>query len=88
MPSPPSSSADDTSVIQQALTNCKGTGKSVVLADEPTGNLDNETSQDVQALLQELNRELGISFVIVTHDPNLAAKANRILRMDRGRLLA
>lgn len=58
----------------------------VVLADEPTGNLDHETSNTIQALLHELNRDLGISFVIVTHDMTLASQASRILKMESGRL--
>jgi lipoprotein-releasing system ATP-binding protein len=69
-----------------ALARALVTEPAVVLADEPTGNLDNDTSMEVQALLAELNRELGICFVVVTHDQGLAKSAQRILRMDHGRL--
>ncbi len=69
-----------------ALARALVTKPALVLADEPTGNLDHETSASIQALLHELNRDLGISFVIVTHDVGLAAQASRILKMESGRI--
>ncbi|HMP80623.1 MAG TPA: ABC transporter ATP-binding protein [Pirellulaceae bacterium] len=58
----------------------------VVVADEPTGSLDADTSQQIQVLLQRLNRELDITMVMVTHDPDVASIATRQLRLDRGRV--
>jgi putative ABC transport system ATP-binding protein len=56
----------------------------VVVADEPTGSLDATTSEQVQDLLQRLNRELDITMLMVTHDSDVARIASRQLRLDRG----
>ncbi len=59
----------------------------VVVADEPTGSLDTETSEQVQVLLQRLNKELDITLLMVTHDAEAAGIASRQLVLDRGRFL-
>jgi putative ABC transport system ATP-binding protein len=58
------------------------------VADEPTGSLDAETSDQVQILLQRLNRELNITMLMVTHDSNVAGIATKQLILDRGKFLA
>ena len=59
-----------------------------VLADEPTGNLDQKTAQEVMQLLQQLNRDYKTSFIIVTHDLAIAKKMDRILEMKSAKLVS
>lgn len=60
----------------------------IMFADEPTGNLDAETSGPIVEMLFRLNREAGTALVLVTHDPALAAKARRVVKMSGGTIIA
>jgi putative ABC transport system ATP-binding protein len=68
--------------IARALVN----KPDIILADEPTGNLDSTSGAEVMAILQGLNRELGITVVLVTHDEEIARHAERILHVHDGRI--
>ncbi|WP_173910239.1 ABC transporter ATP-binding protein [Acinetobacter sp. Marseille-Q1618] len=59
----------------------------IIFADEPTGNLDGHTAQEIEQLLFELNRELGTTLVLVTHDPKLAAQCQRHFELKDGQLI-
>ena len=59
----------------------------VLLADEPTGSLDHATGETVMQLMFELNRETGTTLVLVTHDPSIAARCDRQLRIEAGRVM-
>ena len=58
----------------------------IIFADEPTGNLDGQTAQEIENLLFDLNRELGTTLILVTHDRNLASLCQRHVELDDGRL--
>ncbi len=70
--------------IARALVN----RPKLVLADEPTGNLDSERTAEIIALLSRLNREAGQTFLLVTHEPEIGAACGRIVRMRDGRIQA
>jgi len=69
--------------IARALVN----GPAIVWADEPTGNLDSKTTADVMGLIHQLNTEQQQTFVIVTHDADIGALCNRIVRMNDGEII-
>ena len=70
--------------IARALVN----NPSMLLADEPTGNLDTRTSLDVMSVFQRLNRESGITIVLVTHEPDIAEFADRVVTVRDGRVVS
>ena len=70
--------------IARALINSPG----LLLADEPTGNLDTRTSHEIMQTLTALNREHGVTIIVVTHEPDIAAYFDRVLTMRDGRVVA
>jgi len=70
--------------IARALLN----DPSIVLADEPTGNLDSETSVEVMEIFRRLNEDRGITIVLITHEPNIADYGSRIIRFKDGRVVS
>lgn len=68
--------------IARALAN----KPAILFADEPTGNLDGKSGREVLTLLRQVNRELGITLVLVTHDLNVAEQADRIIRLEDGKI--
>jgi ABC-type lipoprotein export system ATPase subunit len=70
--------------IARALVN----RPTVLLADEPTGSVDTQTSQELVGLMQWLNREEGVTFVIVTHDLDLAGHTDRMIGLSDGRVVS
>ncbi len=68
--------------IARALVN----EPALILADEPTGNLDSKTGQEIMNLLLDLNKERGLTLILVTHDPTIAARAQRVIHLKDGRI--
>ncbi|MBQ4640846.1 MAG: ABC transporter ATP-binding protein [Clostridia bacterium] len=68
--------------IARALAN----KPAILFADEPTGNLDGKSGREVLTLLRQVNRELGITLVLVTHDLNVAEQADRIIQLEDGKI--
>ena len=69
--------------ISRALVN----NPQLILADEPTGNLDTQTSREIMTIFQQLNREQGITIVLVTHEDDIAACTRRLVRVKDGRVV-
>lgn len=70
--------------IARALIN----RPAILLADEPTGNLDSATGAEIMALLARLNREQGVTLLVVTHDPDIAAFSHRVVRLKDGQIMS
>jgi putative ABC transport system ATP-binding protein len=70
-----------------AIARAIVTDPDIILADEPTGNLDATSAREVLTLLQKLNRDYGKTIVLVTHDPHSAAAASRLLHLDKGKFV-
>ncbi len=68
--------------IARALAN----SPAIIIADEPTGNLDTKRGQEIIDLLKELNKKGGITLIIITHDPNIARQADRIIKIQDGKI--
>ena len=69
-----------------AVARALVTDPALVLADEPTGELDAETSAEIIRMMRRLNQDLGTTFIIVTHDPAVARQTDRIIELDSGRI--
>ena len=71
-----------------AIARALASKPAIILADEPTGNLDSRTSDDVMGLLQMSSREFHQTIVMITHNPEIAQRADRIVRIEDGKIAA
>lgn len=70
--------------IARALIN----NPKIILADEPTGNLDSQSTENVYAIMREMNEKFKTTFIIITHDKRIADRADRVLEISDGRILS
>jgi len=70
-----------------AIARALATHPKIVLADEPTANLDHKTGAEVLALMKKINREAGVTFIFSTHDPKVMELADRVVHMIDGELV-
>ena len=70
--------------IARALMN----SPKIILADEPTGNLDSQTSEVIYNIFKDINKELGTTFIIITHDERIAKKTDRIIEIKDGIIIS
>lgn len=70
--------------IARALT----TNPQVLIADEPTGNLDSKRTEEIKSLLLDLNKKQGITIILVTHNPDFASIADKIIQIEDGKIKA
>jgi putative ABC transport system ATP-binding protein len=71
-----------------AVARALASSPALVLADEPTANLDKKTGLEIVALLKNLNEEFGVTLVVATHDPEVASYAGRVIRMEDGEVIS
>ena len=71
-----------------AIARALATSPKVLFADEPTGNLDTKSSQEIFELFRKLNKEDGLTLVVTTHNPKLGALADRIIYLKDGRIIS
>ena len=69
--------------IARALMN----NPKIILADEPTGNLDSESTETIYKLMRDINKKFNTTFIVITHDNRIAEKADRIIEIKDGRIL-
>jgi len=69
-----------------AIARALVTDPKLILADEPTGNLDTQTGEDIMKIFQTLNEDQNITIILVTHEPDIAAHAKRLIRVVDGRI--